>query len=463
MIRALAATLLLAPLAAASAAEPAAQHFAPLQFLLGHCWGADFGDGKRDVQCFRSMYDGALVHNTHVVVGSEPRYEGTTIYSWDAGNERLRFHYFTSTGAVSEGHLRATADGYTIPERHVGPDGNLIELESTFSRDGEHAYRVVTRQRRGEEWIELGAYRYQSLDAPGQTKPSAAIETADGEYLLAWSSDRFGDWDVIVQDASGQQHRTTPAGSNEWLWDGSGDALLLLGSARAGDEAAGWRMHRMRADGSGLERIGDVVVDDGFFTCVADGKDCVAALKSGTRQRIARFIGGKQGEWLELGPADAADPQFSPDGTQLLFRSNRSGHWELWLANTDGSGARALTSDAENDSVAAHHYNGEGPARFSPDGRSIAWMRRFPDRGYDVWTLEIESGAMRNLTADHAGDDGYPAWSPDGRTLAFDSDREGNSEIHLMDPDGGNVRRVSWSPGADLAPLWVREHAGEQE
>lgn len=456
MSGALAALILLSPLGGAGATE-AASHFAPLQYLLGYCWQADFGEGKRDVQCFKPMYGGALVHNTHVVIGTEPRYEGTTIFSWDAAHERLRFHYFTSTGAVSEGHLLADASGYIIPEQHVGADGEVIELVSSFVRDGDHAYRVVTRQRRGDDWIEVGSYRYVRMDAPGQTHTPTLVETADGRFVLAWNSDRFGDWDVIVQQGSGQQRRITPAGSNEWLWERDEDTLLLLGSAHADGEAAGWRMQWMRTDGSLQQRISDVVVGDGIFTCIAGATTCVAAVKSGQRQRIARFVDGQQREWLELGPGDASDPQFSPDGTQLLFRSNRSGRWELWLAQADGSEARALTSDSGNDGIPGHQYNGEGPARFSPDGRTIAWMRRFPDRGYDVWTLDLASGAMRNLTEAHAGDDGYPAWSPDGRLLAFDSEREGNSEIFFMDRNGGDVRRVSWSPGADLAPLWVKQ------
>lgn len=84
-------------------------------------------------------------------------------------------------------------------------------------------------------------------------------------------------------------------------------------------------------------------------------------------------------------------------------------------------------------------------------------MRKFPERGFDVWRMAVDGSDPRNLTADHAGDGAYPAWSPDGRWIAFDSNREGDdNEIYLMDADGSNVRRVTWSPRADLAPLWVR-------
>ena len=86
--------LALAPSFLASAAEPALDpHFQPLAHLVGHCWRATFPDGKqRDLQCFESMYGGKLVGNTHMVQGSDPLYQGQTIFSWDDANQRIRFH-----------------------------------------------------------------------------------------------------------------------------------------------------------------------------------------------------------------------------------------------------------------------------------------------------------------------------------------------------------------------------------
>jgi hypothetical protein len=140
-----------------AALEP---HFDPIAFTVGHCWRAEFSNGMEDEQCFAAMYDGRMVHNTHVLHGSDPRYGGTTIYSWDAAQGRVRFHYFTSTGAVSEGHLVAHEEGYTVPERHVGADGTVTELESVFRRDGDEAFTVTTRQRKDGAWEDFGQRRY---------------------------------------------------------------------------------------------------------------------------------------------------------------------------------------------------------------------------------------------------------------------------------------------------------------
>ena len=44
-------------------------------------------------------------------------------------------------------------------------------------------------------------------------------------------------------------------------------------------------------------------------------------------------------------------------------------------------------------------------------------------------------GNQRNLT-NHPNGDWHPAWSPDGKWITFISERDGNSEIYVMDADG---------------------------
>ena len=162
--------LLLAIAAALAAPAPAIAlepHFKPLAYLVGHCWRARFKNGQQDVQCYRSLYGGKLLQSTHVVEGSQPRYEGMSVFSWDAANKRVRYHYFTSTGAVSEGHFDDRADGIVIPERHVGDDGKVTELETRYERDGDDAYNVVTREKTAKGWVERWTLNYRREPATG--------------------------------------------------------------------------------------------------------------------------------------------------------------------------------------------------------------------------------------------------------------------------------------------------------
>ena len=51
-------------------------------------------------------------------------------------------------------------------------------------------------------------------------------------------------------------------------------------------------------------------------------------------------------------------------------------------------------------------------------------------------------------------DDSYPVWSPDGRQLAFQSARDGNLEIYVMNADGTNPVRLTNDPADDVGAVW---------
>lgn len=51
----------------------------------------------------------------------------------------------------------------------------------------------------------------------------------------------------------------------------------------------------------------------------------------------------------------------------------------------------------------------------------------------------------------------FPQWSHDGRRITFTSDRGGNSDIYVMDADGGNVRRLTDTRATERAAVWSPE------
>jgi len=104
--------------------------------------------------------------------------------------------------------------------------------------------------------------------------------------------------------------------------------------------------------------------------------------------------------------------------------------------------------------------------QLSPDGSSIAYvvtvMDRDANRGSsDIWLVPARGGEPRRLTTNPAADMN-PRWSPDGRTIAFISTRSGSPQVWKIDPNGGEavqLTRIStgasgviWSPkGTHLA------------
>ncbi|NUO02402.1 MAG: alpha/beta fold hydrolase [Saprospiraceae bacterium] len=101
--------------------------------------------------------------------------------------------------------------------------------------------------------------------------------------------------------------------------------------------------------------------------------------------------------WME--GIENAYPRLSQDGSKILFQSNRSGKWQLYLMDTDGSNVRQLTQGDHNNN--------------------------------------------------------FPDWSADNRKIAFVSDRDGNEEIYIMDRDGSNLIRLTNHPGRDIHPYFA--------
>ncbi|MBI5653759.1 MAG: PD40 domain-containing protein [Chloroflexi bacterium] len=64
--------------------------------------------------------------------------------------------------------------------------------------------------------------------------------------------------------------------------------------------------------------------------------------------------------------------------------------------------------------------------------------------------------ALVQLT-DERGIDARPAWSPDNRTIAYQSNREGNYHIYLMNPDGTNKRALTQGATDNRHPIWMAD------
>lgn len=133
-------------------------------------------------------------------------------------------------------------------------------------------------------------------------------------------------------------------------------------------------------------------------------------------------------------------PAWSPDGTQIAFASNRSGSYEIWTMNADGTSPKQSTNDLGNCIKPA----------WSPDGKTVAFVSDKNGRE-DIYTLEIASGRTVRITeTDSAETD--PAWSRGGQTLFFASDRESGWEIYAMKWENQNTRRVTLALGDAYQP-----------
>jgi TolB protein len=134
------------------------------------------------------------------------------------------------------------------------------------------------------------------------------------------------------------------------------------------------------------------------------------------------------------------DHGLSPDGQSLIISDqsapdNLSRIWLLPLAGTDKP--RSIVSDP----AARSYWHG-----WSPDGGTIAYVRvGANDDSYDIYTVDLKTGARRPLVVGPGSDDG-PEWSPDGQWLYFNSTRSGAMQIWRAKADGSDPEQVTKDP-----------------
>ncbi len=125
-------------------------------------------------------------------------------------------------------------------------------------------------------------------------------------------------------------------------------------------------------------------------------------------------------------------PDFSPDGSSIVFASNRQRTRDIWVARADGADVRQLVSFQENGATAP---------RWSPDGRVVAFESRRGGQS-DIYLYSMADGSIRNLTK-HPAEDILPSWSADGRSVYFSSSRTGAMQIWRAPLDGGPAVKVT--------------------
>ena len=131
-----------------------------------------------------------------------------------------------------------------------------------------------------------------------------------------------------------------------------------------------------------------------------------------------------------------AAASYSPDGKHLAFQSDRSGNWEIWICDRDGSNAIQLTR------LGAALT---GTPRWSPDSKQIAFDSHASGVS-QIYVIPAEGGQPRQLTNDAVGGQ-VPSWSRDGRWIYYSTIHNGVASIWKTRVEGGPPQAVTSSNG----------------
>lgn len=204
---------------------------------------------------------------------------------------------------------------------------------------------------------------------------------------------------------------------------------------------------------------------------------------------------GSRAPWkFTTSPQTSNSPRWSPDGKSLAFLSSRP---EAMAAATAAEPPRAqvylLSMNGGEAGRITDFKNGVSLFRWSPDGTHIVVVSRigpsdsrtgdnkdrsdvrhykntsykfndtgwFDDRRTHLWVVDMKSGNTKQITEGNEWNDSDPQWSPDSTHIAFVSNRTGkeyeenrNSDVWLIDQNGGPLTKISDHAEADNQPRW---------
>lgn len=257
-----------------------------------------------------------------------------------------------------------------------------------------------------------------------------------------------------------------------------------------------YELYTMEPDGSGVTRLTDNPADDVDPAWSPDGtRIAFSSKRTGFAEIYTMNADGTGIQRLTHYNASAFHPHWSPDGTKLAFSSSKDGALNLYTINADGTGERRLTDQPSIAILFADEWSPDGSriayslsfairfsfpyvftirpdgtedgtlvygqsASWSPDGGKVAFAR-ITNLGdpfsfqTDIFSIGSDHTGETRLTNTDAINEALPSWSPDGSLIAFHASSDGRGEVHVMKPDGTDLRNLTNNPGSfDGDPAW---------
>ena len=303
--------------------------------------------------------------------------------------------------------------------------------------------------------------------ASAETVGTNSFPGTPGAITFVSERDGFVNFNVYRMNADGfgQTRLTKTPGMNlSPSWSADGKKIAFTNSADLG--VAG-EVFQMDADGSNEKNLTNAPSDDGSPAySPATNKFAFVSKRVGDQYDIYLTTLGPDGQTTDLTritTSDAADlsPAISPDGRRIAFVSDRDGDRDVYVMKLAPEGPKnvpvKLTKDVGPGPGGSSRINDFQPD-WSPDGTQIAFAS---DRSGDFEVYRMKAapeGAKNkplNLSKTPAARDLDPTWSPDGKKIAFQTDRDGNSEIYRMRAtDGAGQTNLTNTPGLDFQPAW---------
>ncbi len=152
---------------------------------------------------------------------------------------------------------------------------------------------------------------------------------------------------------------------------------------------------------------------------------------------------------LTFAPSLESNPVWSPDGTRIVFGSDRQGAMHIYQKAANGTGGEETVLEADAN---------ETPMSWSRDGRYLAYERQdtHGKKNTEIWVLPLFGDRKPFPVVQSEFESVFPQFSSDGKWLAYASNESNRYEVYVVPFPGGSGKwQVSTSGGSQ--PRWRRD------
>jgi Tol biopolymer transport system component len=372
-------------------------------------FAADWPAVKQDIYTMNA--DGSSLQNitnTSHIVDEDPKWspDGSKIIFQSDRDGNFEIYMMNPDGSQPQNLTRNPGRDYW-PDWWMPPETKIAFVSDHSGKP--QIYLMPAQGAQTQSAIDLSDLQPLTNDRYDNYFPSWS---PDGTQIAYYTHFSWQSWAIMIINADGSNPRQ--------LTVSEGETICSFGPVWSPDG----------------QRIAFTIEPNPYPTCEMKNTEIAAIRIDGSGFKI-----------LTKNEANDLAGPWTPDGSQLVFSSDRDGNSQIYIMNADGSNPQRLTEPDSTNSMPA----------ISPDGRFIAFVSD-RDGNDEIYAMDVNGSNPRRLTNNPAND-WQPSWSPDGKQIVFISGllRSG-FDIFMMYADGSGLRQLTNFPGWEFEPAWQPAH-----
>jgi Tol biopolymer transport system component/DNA-binding winged helix-turn-helix (wHTH) protein len=315
---------------------------------------------------------------------------------------------------------------HDLPTLNWSPDGAWLVTTEKDETDGSSALELISIENGKKETL---------THPPALTVDINATFSPHGDSIAFLRARGPSSAEIHIMPTHGGPDRHLPFSIRSIdgiTWSADGQSLIVA-SSRALSVGNLWKLPLNGDPPVALSTLPAHTADP-VISSAAHRLAYIDLLRNGSLWRMSMDGHGKEEQLIASQFIDSA-PDYSPDGSQIAFESDRTGASEIWISRSDGKECRRLTN--------IFGPNTSAP-RWSPDGSMLVFDSGSQGRAA-IFVLKASGGVPIQVTtgAFETADNLVPNWSHDGKYLYFSSNKTGRFEVWRMKLNGDEASQIT--------------------